>query len=376
MKKIVIVFMITGMILLSACNLINTRSREVYNEENIADKIQQHITNKNIQNDKLKDLVENQSETKDIEKDKSSGKDVKRQENDLLSEMRYTTLYYQDKDGLLIPITRKTAKIEGIAKAAIASLIDVSIMREDIGRIGLFPVLPGGTSVRGMTIKNGVATIDFNDSLFDYDTAQNEKNILLSIVYTLTEFDTIDSVQIIRNGEQLDSLKFGSSVKNPLRRQSINYLSGDMKDMDINKEQIEVYFTKLVNNKYLYYVPVTKFINRPFNDLDKYTQTLKELIKGDEVGNKDLKSYIPKTSGLKGIKIEGQTVILDFNDEILKATGSDTSFNVMLNQILLCFKQFGKVKKIKINVDGKPLEFPAEYEGKEALDVPEYANLF
>ncbi len=47
----------------------------------------------------------------------------------------------------------------------------------------------------------------------------------------------------------------------------------------------------------------------------------------------------------------------------------------MLKQILLCFKQFGKVKKVRITVNGKSLQLPGEYAGKESLEVPVHANI-
>ncbi|MGE4283550.1 MAG: GerMN domain-containing protein [Clostridia bacterium] len=363
MKKVFILFVIFCMILMSACSLITDKDKPVYREGSILEEHKETAkTNTPVQVNQNKPAV-------DLTKvDGATSKAGS-------SEDRYTTFYYQDQDGLLIPITRKTPRVEGIAKTAIHSLIDMPVIREDVGRVGLYPVLPRGAVINGMTIKDGTAVIDFNEKLINYDSQDDESNIMSSIVYTLTEFDTINKVQVLVNGNKISGQKSENRSDIPMLRNGINSLDGYINHSEENKEPIEVYFVKLINNKYKYYVPITKYINKPTGDFDRYSRTLNELIKG-EAGNNGLKSYIPKNTTLKGVQVEGQMVILDFDDEILSGTATDASFNTMLDQIVLCFKQFGRVKKVKVLVNGKPLEFPVDYKGKEALDVPVYVNQF
>ena len=47
------------------------------------------------------------------------------------------TLYYRNKEGLLVPVTRKVMKQEGLAKAAISGLVDEAITREQLVYYGL-----------------------------------------------------------------------------------------------------------------------------------------------------------------------------------------------------------------------------------------------
>lgn len=364
MKKILVIYMIICMTLLSGCSFMPMDSNPGANQSNQTD------------DSRKEGIYYSTDGEKDAKQDAEKEKSSTNQENEDL--MRYTTFYYQDSEGLLIPITRKTPRIEGIGKASIRALIDTPVIREDIGRVGLYPVLPAGVEINGMTIRDGLAKIDFNKqiALGEYSTKQQERNILDAIVYTLAEFHTIDRVQILIEGHKYDTLKFGCPIAEPLINEGINRLGDNMgEDGSTNGELVEVYFTKLINNKYLYYVPVSRIIQNPTSDIEAYMKTLKELIKGD-VGDTHLKTYIPAQTTLNGIQVEGQTVILDFDDEILNATASNTSFDIMLNQILLCFKQFGKIRKVKITVNGKALELPEKYAGKTALEVPVYVNQF
>lgn len=292
-------------------------------------------------------------------------------------DMRDTTFYYQDKEGLLIPITRKMDRIEGIGRAAILALVDVSVIREDIGRIGLYPVLPTNVEIKGMSINDGLAVVDFNKYIaLGYTDKRQEQNILHAIVYTLTEFHTIDEVQILIDGEKYESLRFGCPIDVPLRREGINTL---IENEDIHNddalEQVEIYFTKIVDGHYLYYVPISTTIQNVTGDVERYTKTIKALLKGNP-NTRGLKTYIPDDTVIKGIEVEGQTIILDFDEKILSAPKSDADLEKMLDQIILCFRQFDQISKVSVTANGKMLEVPGKYEGQQVIDVPMYVNQF
>ena len=70
------------------------------------------------------------------------------------------TLYYQDIDGYLIPMTRWVDKQPGIARAALDGLTDSAITREELRYYGIYPVLPVNTEVLGINIKDGIAIVD------------------------------------------------------------------------------------------------------------------------------------------------------------------------------------------------------------------------
>ncbi|HHW46991.1 MAG TPA: GerMN domain-containing protein, partial [Clostridiaceae bacterium] len=161
------------------------------------------------------------------------------------------TLYYQDKDGYVIPVTRRVEKQEGIAKAALNALVDNALNREEIGYFGLYPVLPEGTKVLGMTIKEGTARVDFNKKLLDYASEDDERNIITSIVYTLTEFSTIDEVKILINGYELGKLKFGTDASGTLSRYNIMINSEEV-NVEEDSGKLDIYFFKPVTDEYVF----------------------------------------------------------------------------------------------------------------------------
>ncbi len=358
MKKFIVILLIIYLILFTGCSIINDNLRIV---ENSNKKIQASDSG-DYGGEDLDNTVSVYSERQNgMGKNATNNDGAYQNSNNLIkprSDTRYTTLYYKDVSGILIPITRRTARIEGIAKAVLYALADTPVNREDINRAGLHPVFTSDFLINGLTIKDGIAIVDINKNIDEY--------MIKAMVYSLSEFDTVNSLNLLVDG-------YGYASAD---REGINTIeSGEGVGLgNNNDEEVEVYFTKLVENKYLYYVPVSRKISNSAGDTDRYLKTINELIKGEGESTR-LKSYVPQKTVLKGIQVDGQTVILDFNDTILNADTSSSGFDIMLKQILLCFKQFGKVKKVKITVNGKALQLPGEYSGKEALDVPIYANI-
>lgn len=83
-------------------------------------------------------------------------------------------------------------------------------------------LIPKGTKLLGASVKNGVATLNFSEE-FEYNSVGVEGYIgqLMQIVYTATEFKTVQSVQFIVNGEKKEYLGLeGQWIGSPLSRTS------------------------------------------------------------------------------------------------------------------------------------------------------------
>lgn len=128
-------------------------------------------------------------------------------------------LYYRNREGQLVPAMVRTNKEEGVAKAALRMLADSPELREKLGYYEIYPVLPQGTQVTGMTIRNGIARVDFNNALLEYHSKEAEAVIFSSIIYTLTAFDTVEKVEILIGGSNPGILKYGFDTGRLLGRE-------------------------------------------------------------------------------------------------------------------------------------------------------------
>ncbi|MBP2645961.1 MAG: Lipoprotein LpqB, GerMN protein [Firmicutes bacterium] len=81
-------------------------------------------------------------------------------------------------------------------------------------------LLPPGTKLRGVSVKNGVAYVDFNEKLIkgSNEGSTGEMLMVAAIVNTLTEFSEIDKVQIMVEGKKVDTLAGHMDVSEPLSR--------------------------------------------------------------------------------------------------------------------------------------------------------------
>lgn len=78
-------------------------------------------------------------------------------------------------------------------------------------------VIPEGTVLRGITLEYGVAYVDFSEELLQAEVGGEAEAILVdSIVKTLTQLEEVDSVQILVEGEIVETIAGHISIDKPL----------------------------------------------------------------------------------------------------------------------------------------------------------------
>lgn len=112
---------------------------------------------------------------------------------------RRVTLYFAGADGKLVPEEREIPAQEGLARATVNELI------AGPQTAGLSPTLPASALVEGMTVRDGLCTVDFSSELTERlpADAASQKLAVYSIVNTLSQFDTVEQVRILVDGEPL-----------------------------------------------------------------------------------------------------------------------------------------------------------------------------
>jgi len=79
-------------------------------------------------------------------------------------------------------------------------------------------VIPEGTVLRGVTLEYGVAYVDFSEELLQAEVGSEAEAVLVdSIVKTLTQLEEVDSVQILVEGEVVETIAGHISIDEPLK---------------------------------------------------------------------------------------------------------------------------------------------------------------
>lgn len=125
------------------------------------------------------------------------------------------TVYYASQDALyLVPEAHAVPKQSANAEKALELLLTGTSNRN------LVAVMPQGTKLRGVTIKNHIAYADFSDALVKNHGGGSQTELLIigAIVNTLTEFPDIHKVQILVEGKKIDTISGHMDTSEPFSR--------------------------------------------------------------------------------------------------------------------------------------------------------------
>ena len=310
------------------------------------------------------------AETQNTEKElEESKKPTGTEKRAIGGERLSITLYYQDGDGYVIPATRRVVKQEGIAKAALNGLIDSAANREELMYFGLHPVLPAGTQVFGINLKDGVAVVDFDKKLLEYKDRIAERNIISSIVYTLTEFKTIKGVKILVNGYAKDKLQYGTVVSGILNRDNV-LINAERVNLKEGMRKADAYLFKKVKEDCAYILPLSVEYEILGNSglPGKIVQLLTKAWQDDR-----LYSEVPSSASLIGSSISKGLLTLNFDGGILDYGGQAREEGI-IKQILYSMKQVEGVEKVKLLVNGRVASLPEGTDVSKEMPAPKEIN--
>lgn len=277
--------------------------------------------------------------------------------------LRNTVLYYRNEEGLVIPVMKKIPWEEGIGKAALGQLIDQPVLREDLAIVGLQPVLPSGTEILGMSINDGLCKVDFNKNILSYDSEIDEKAIVQSIVYTLTEFPAIDRVQLMVDGEIIKELTYGTKVNVPLERENIN-LVDTLGDETV---PVTVYYKGTTNGEDNYFIPVTKGVNALKADVKS---VLVALLEGAPEGT-GLYTEIPEGVSVNDVYVKEGIAYVDLTEEIKRMPENEEIQQSLVYEIGLTLKEVEpSINQVRLLSGGKEIELQPGV----SLNLPRFSN--
>lgn len=258
-------------------------------------------------------------------------------------------LYLLDKDNYVVPQTLSLPNQEGIAKQTLQYLVKNGPISNLLPN-GFQAVLPGDTEVMGINIQDGVATVDFSKEFADYHP-EDEERMMQSIAWTLTQFDTIDTVKLQINGHELKEMpKNRTSLGDGLtRKMGINIDTTDTVDVT-NTKPVTVYYLNQSGDDY-YYVPVTRRVsNKVENDIEAVVD---ELVKGPSYSSSLLSGFLPDVALLDKPKVEDGKVLLNFNQSILGSLDKKNMVSQeIINSLVLSLTEQQGIESVSIMVDG------------------------
>ncbi|WP_459499240.1 GerMN domain-containing protein [Bacillus sp. C1] len=298
-------------------------------------------------------LLNNEKETEQIDPPKQvtyTDGEKKTATKEKQGQTKNYELYLVDKNGYVVPQTLAlpAPKQNEVVKQTLEYLVKDGPV-ENLLPNGFKAVLPAGTTMSMNLKKDGTAVIDFSKEMKNYKK-EEERQIVESVAWTLTQFKDIKQVQFQINGEKLTKMPVaGTPVGEGVSRaDGINFDDEQVTDVT-NTKPVTLYFMAQ-SNKQQYYVPVTRRVAEgKENDI---TTVVNELVKGPTHGSL-LNDF---NSGVKLItnpKLQNGNVTLNFNENIYANKDKNMISNYVLKSLVLSLTEKQGVKNVSIEVNGK-----------------------
>jgi len=273
-------------------------------------------------------------------------------------EMMSTIVYYQDNYGYLVPVERQIPLEDGIAKATLGLMVKSLYNDMEAARLGLKTVLPENTQME-LDISGGVARIDLSGEVTQMPDALSESVMVSAIVQTLTEFESVDSVRITVDGQELSKLPNGTQIGGELKRKQINPESTALDGEGTSA--VTLYFPAEEGSLL---VPVTRMV---YGEGDIDTAVL-ELAKGPRASGQ-LENALPGDVGLIGVKVVDGVAIINFTGEFMDIVEQTDGGRMALRALMLTCSRFEGVQGVKVLVDGEDYD-----PGVDTMAFPESVN--
>ncbi|TCP32144.1 germination protein M [Scopulibacillus darangshiensis] len=277
---------------------------------------------------------------------KADEQDKKASEADAKKGERSATLYLLDANGRISPQVVQLPQTKSVAKQSLKYLIKDGPV-SDILPNGFQAVIPSGTTIHGVNLDNGTLVANFSKDFLDYK-ADQEKDILEAITWTLTQFDNIKRVQIQIDGKNKKVMPVGKTPigKGLSRSDGINTELGNVVDVAAS-DNITVYYLS-EHDDISYYVPVTTRVNSNKNNV---AQAVNALLNGPS--GKGLSSPFGTGVALKDDPVVKDGVVtLNFNKALLTNEKDKTISSEAINCLALTLTGQNNIKKVAIEVDG------------------------
>ena len=272
-----------------------------------------------------------------------------------------TVVYYQDNYGYLVPVMCTLPYEDGVAKATLNRMIQSPENDMQAARLGLKTVLPEGTTI-DLDISDGLARIDLSKEVLNMADAAAESNMIAAIVQALTEFESVERVEFLVDGQKIDKLPHGTDVSGTFERGEINL---ETSVSAINSGELKPVMLYFPCESSSVVVPVTRMV---YSNADVNTAVL-ELAKGPS-NQSPLESALPAGCGLIDVQVVDGVAKVNFTKEFANLVQNTDGGRLALKALVLTCTQFDGVNSVQILVEGEPYD-----PGQGTLSVPSFANV-
>ena len=261
------------------------------------------------------------------------------------------TVYLMDSNGYVArtAISGSNSSVVDIARDVVSALI-IDGERSDIIPNGFRALIPSGTEILEVSLKDDVLTVDLSNDILSINALYEEK-MIESIIYSLTSIKGVNKIVLKVEGNVLERLpNSGKSLPDILDR---GY--GINKDYNlVNMSNIDSYTVYYVskNEDDSYYVPITKYVNSKGEDKIK---VIIEELSTSPIYEANLMSFLNSDVSLIDYSLDSEILSLNFNDSIFIDQDNSQILEEVIYTIGLSFQDSYGVSDVSLLVENKEI---------------------
>jgi spore germination protein GerM len=132
-------------------------------------------------------------------------------------------LYWVEAGENALGIERTLPGTQAVATAAMNALLAGPTAAEQATWPAISSAIPAGTKLLGLTISGGIAKVDLSDTFDDGGGTFGVTARLAQVVYTLTQFSTVDAVDFYMEGVKVEMFSSEGLILNHPQKASDYY---------------------------------------------------------------------------------------------------------------------------------------------------------
>lgn len=228
------------------------------------------------------------------------------------TDIKKSAIYLIDNEKLVSRVNVMVKNNDLIEKIKeIINLLTLKSKESEYLPTHFYGVIPENTKVLNLSLENDLLKIDFSKEFLN-TTEENERKMIESIVYSLTELEKVKNIIIFVEGKQLTELPF-SKEKLPA---VLDKNFGVNKIYEINSikdtKKTTIYYGSKTDDVF-YYVPITYVSNTN----QEKVEIIIEKLKTSPLYESKLISYLNANAEITNYQIKENEIKLSFNKYLL-----------------------------------------------------------
>ncbi len=250
------------------------------------------------------------------------------------------TLYYVTDEGYVLPVNAMIPWEAGIARACLSRLVATRENSNELKKQGLNAPIPDGTEIQ-LAIDDGEARVNLQNmpALSDY---RAEQNLFVSVINTLTQFPSIETVSILINGSSAKTAN-GSELPAHEGKLALNVENGEIA-VSGSASPVTLYFPNAAGSLF---IPVTRYMSS-----GSLYRAISALAEGTELPG--LRICFPENTLVLGAAIENGVLTVNFSSDFERIADTPGLYALAMHTVLLTAQPYGSIDEVQFTVNGVP----------------------